>query len=881
MSAPTIAGYSLKEAQSDGTFGTVYRAQWGRNVPCAVKVLRLKTIQPAYVSWCLENLIRAGQEHPHIVSIHGFDLTHEPAYVATDWIEPPSGGIKTLEDAVGKWSVPQILRALSALCRVLKWLHERSLIHTGITTSNVLLRTDEPESVCLTDLGQGLVDATQQAQWQRHAPYLSPERCRLLTPHGDTSGETWDIYAFGVIAYRLLTGRFPRGEKYLEQQNGPFKLDAWARQLDGEPAITWDNGSPSEAEVSLRKIVERCLSLSEATRFQHFSELAASLGNFDQSHQPESSPMETAIPAAPLTSSTQDDASSPPITVSSPASSSLQTAAPTTPTTPSEFLRSPAASTRPWALAACVAVAAAVFAAASAGHFYQQRNKLSQRLEDSEGIVNEARKQSAQHNELVDKQNAAARAATAEQQRLRLNISHEQQTSDHLLATLLDQQPREDHLLQLWRHGLEDYSAQAHQRLKLLDSDPQAKEATARTRWHLAQIALVQGDTKAASTLLDEALRDVETAANAAPSKLAHAELGLLGGKIQVRRGAASLASNRHAEAIQELERACSSLEHYLELKPEDSTASRELSRATCLKGKALLAKPDPVAAMEPLIKATQTAQQLILSPAQREEDIFLLVDSYHELAQAHTLLEKMPEALKCYFEPLEFLRKYERDNKQSTGASRRLAASYIGIGRTLHQLGNLTESSQALNQGIHVLLDLVKDHPEEEIFAFQLGTAYGEVARLVNSAKSAGDAHGYAQSAVDFLRIVTEKNPVDPRYRLHYAMELTSLAEIQEGLSKYAEAIKSGGLAQPILEALMEDNSLPNRERNLAQERLARLFSSLGRAHAQLKSKENAIQAYTQATTTWTKVLNLDPKNTTAQTCLKRAEEELARLKP
>lgn len=878
MSAPTIAGYSLKEAQSVGTFGTVYRAIWGGDIPCAVKVLGLETIQSAYVSWCLEILMGAGQEHPNIVSIHGFDLAHEPAYIATDWIKPPPGGIRTLEDAVGKWSVPQILRALSAVCRAVQWLHDRNLIHTGITTSNVLLKTDDPESICLTDLGQGLVDATQRASWKKHAPYLSPERCRIITPQGDTSGEAWDIYAFGVVAYRLLTGRFPRGESFLQRQTGDFILDEWAAQLMSEPAISWGKGTPSEMESPLRKIIERCLSLNETKRFQHVSELAASLSELAPSTQPVIMPTEATIPAPLL-------ASPAPIAISSPPSTDLSQAIPPvrtdTPASPVEAPRTASSSTRPWMLTTCATGAAAVLAAGLAGHFFQQRNQFSQRIKDTEGIVSEARKQSAQHHEFVEKQNTAAKAAHAEKERLKLNILHERQLSDHLLETLLDQQPKEAHLQQQWRATLEDYSAQAQARLKLLDSDPNAKETTARARWHLAQIALVNGEAKAAATLLDEALRDVETAANASPSKQAHAEWDLLAGKIQVRRGAASLASNRTAEAVQELERACTSLDQFLELNPEDSAASRELSRANALKGKALLARPDPTAALEPLLKATQVSQQLIHSPAQREADIFLLVDSYHELAQAHILLEKFPEALKCYMEPLDILRKHDRDHKKSTGTPHRLAASYIGIGRMLHRMGNLSESSQALNQGIHVLLDLVKEQPEEELFAFQLGSAYGEVSRLVNSAKSAGEALGYAQSAVEFLRIVTEKNPIDPRYRLHYAMELTSLAEIQEGLSQFSDTLKSGSLAQPSLEALLEDDTLPNRERNLAQERLARLFSSMGRAHAQLKSKENAIQAYTQATAAWTKVLNLEPKNAVAQTCLKRAEEELARLKP
>lgn len=887
MQAPEVSGYTLHDCQGTGTFGSVFRADWDGRLQCAVKLLNPVGIHPAYLSWCLEKL-REEERHPNILPVLGFDLAHQPAYVSSAWVDKSDTGPRTLQDAVGRWDMVQNVHSLMALAKALAWLHKRGIIHTGLTSSNVLLLSEDPENIMVTDIGQGLIEASQRANWRRHAPYFSPERCRHEAPHGESSGEAWDVYAFGVIGFRLLTGKFPRAAAFFadastkEEIKSSSKLDltALAEALESEPMLQWPEPATNPRAAAMQQAIERCLALQPEARFAHMTDV---LNEFEKIEQfPAESPPIAIAPQTPQ----QTPGELP--TLPEPAPGTTASEAPTisksaeapapTPRRPKPASQPRSVPTKVTWLTSAAAVAAAIVALL---HFRQAQD-LRQDLIDLQSANSKAQQLAAASEAASTKQSQAAQTALNEQNRLKRNLLQEQELSDQLLQTLLDQRPAEnDPLAETWRNRLGEYAAHAQDRLKNIASNPDLLESAARTRWNMASINLALGEKKVAEGWLEEALRDVDAAAAATTDKTLHATWDLLAGRILSRRGEINLDQLKYAEAAQQLNQANKSLTAYLGSHADDVTGQREHARAAWLEGRALLAKPDPTAAAQILLKAAEMANGLTFSPAQRDEDIFLLVDTYHELARCQIEMKDDNAALKSFLEPLQKLRTYDRDHPKAPESRERLATSYIEMGRVLSRVGNASEASQALNQGIRLLLELIIEYPENEQYTFLTGTAYGEVSRLISSSGKPADAISYAQSAVQYLNILTEKNRIEPQYRLHYAAELTSLSEIQESISHFPEAVKSGLSAVSLLDELSTEGGLANADRSVAQNCLARIQSSLGRSCENLKQKDEAVSWYSKAIASWQKVAAEGNKDEKVQKNLSWTQDQLKRLQP
>ncbi|MBK1612570.1 hypothetical protein CKO44_03715 [Rubrivivax gelatinosus] len=101
------------------------------------------------------------------------------------------------------------LGLLLQICDALQYAHGRLVIHRDIKPANVLVQADG--QVRLLDFGIArLLDGgsepglTQHGQRPMTPEYAAPEQVR-----GEEPGVAADVYALGVLAYRLVTGRSP------------------------------------------------------------------------------------------------------------------------------------------------------------------------------------------------------------------------------------------------------------------------------------------------------------------------------------------------------------------------------------------------------------------------------------------------------------------------------------------------------------------------------------------------------------------------------------------------------------------------------------------------------------------------------------------------
>lgn len=128
----------------------------------------------------------------------------------------------------------------------LKDLHVNGKVHCNLTSENVLITDDGrvllTNYVVLGDRNQSLSEHMNSSSRQMpiSMAYVAPER--YGESHNTTILPTVDIFAFGVLTYQMLTGRFPFGalNNAIEYQNRALAGN-WNKSILGHDAVKWES----------------------------------------------------------------------------------------------------------------------------------------------------------------------------------------------------------------------------------------------------------------------------------------------------------------------------------------------------------------------------------------------------------------------------------------------------------------------------------------------------------------------------------------------------------------------------------------------------------------------------------------------------------------
>jgi hypothetical protein len=232
MSPTEIAGrYRLESRLGYGGMSTVHLAfdlRLERRV--AVKLLAEHLAEdPTFVSrFQREAQAAARLVHPNIVQVFdsGLDERSAQHFIVMEYIEGQSCA-EILRDR-GWVDVEQAASIIEQACEGLHYAHRHGVVHRDVKPGN-LLRSLEGE-IKLADFG--IAKATEQSSITQvgsvlgTAAYLAPEQAR-----GEEAGPPADLYALGVVAYQLVSGRLPYEATSLtelalkQQQEEPPMLD--------------------------------------------------------------------------------------------------------------------------------------------------------------------------------------------------------------------------------------------------------------------------------------------------------------------------------------------------------------------------------------------------------------------------------------------------------------------------------------------------------------------------------------------------------------------------------------------------------------------------------------------------------------------------------
>lgn len=124
-----------------------------------------------------------------------------------------------------KWTSPDLaLHICRELLRALSYLHKNGMIHKDLKLENVILHAPSKEGNLPTDQSVVLVDFDTMENWTPTSPkakdvlgtdqYIAPEAYI-----GNYSPKS-DVFAVGVIIYKVLTGFYPFDERIFIDEAG-------------------------------------------------------------------------------------------------------------------------------------------------------------------------------------------------------------------------------------------------------------------------------------------------------------------------------------------------------------------------------------------------------------------------------------------------------------------------------------------------------------------------------------------------------------------------------------------------------------------------------------------------------------------------------------
>jgi serine/threonine protein kinase len=272
--------YTLLQRLGGGGMGHVYLAEEARlERRCALKVLHPEMAKDRDH---VERFLREAQliarlSHPNIVQIYAFGEAEAGVYFAMELLAGEDLHARVKARRERPYTVMEAVAWAVEIARAVGVVHAAGLIHRDLKASNVFLAwQDGQDLVKLLDFGiaRPVVgsDLTKTGVSLGTPSYMSPEQ--ILNSPLDART---DIYSFGVVLFKLLTGRTPFIGSHLE-----LAMMHCSVAPSTPSAVAPDAGIPP----SLDALVLRMLAKSPGERPASMQEVEQALLAILADHQP-------------------------------------------------------------------------------------------------------------------------------------------------------------------------------------------------------------------------------------------------------------------------------------------------------------------------------------------------------------------------------------------------------------------------------------------------------------------------------------------------------------------------------------------------------------------------------------------------------------------
>ncbi|MFZ4622896.1 MAG: serine/threonine-protein kinase, partial [Rhodoferax sp.] len=211
MAHPEQLGkYTIKTLLGEGAMGVVYKAfdpGIGRLV--AIKTIRRALSQDRHAETSLADRFRNEARavgrltHPGIVAIYELGQDGDNAFIAMEYVE--GRDLSQILTATPILPEPDVQQVMCQLLAALECAHQQGVWHRDIKPANLIISTAGQLKV--TDFGIARIESaalTQVSSTIGTPGYMAPEQYT-----GDRIDHRVDIFASGVLLYRMLSGQAP------------------------------------------------------------------------------------------------------------------------------------------------------------------------------------------------------------------------------------------------------------------------------------------------------------------------------------------------------------------------------------------------------------------------------------------------------------------------------------------------------------------------------------------------------------------------------------------------------------------------------------------------------------------------------------------------
>jgi serine/threonine-protein kinase len=294
--------YRVLRQLGEGGMGNVYRAvQDAIEKKVALKVLKAEysSSPDMVVRFHREAVSACRIKHPNVVDVFDLgQLDDGRFYLAMELLE--GRDLSQVLAASGPMTAERAVPIVLQICRALNAAHQSGIVHRDLKPENVFLHrtSDGDEIVKIVDFGIAHLLA-QEPERSRTVPTLerAPDGSRKLTsvgmifgtpeymaPEQATGGRIdhrADIYAIGVILYKMLTGHAPF--------SGQSFLDVLAKQVGEEPPRMSKMNPALDIPKELEQVVMRSLAKKPDDRYATMARFAQAIAYAGQRARVQSS----------------------------------------------------------------------------------------------------------------------------------------------------------------------------------------------------------------------------------------------------------------------------------------------------------------------------------------------------------------------------------------------------------------------------------------------------------------------------------------------------------------------------------------------------------------------------------------------------------------
>ena len=200
-----IGKYIATDIIGHGAYSIVYRGlHRDLNRPVAIKMMRHNLALDNEFQNTFRNEAKtiAAMNHPNI-RVYDIEERYRTLFIIEELVEGQS--LKKMLEHLRVIPLKLAVDFLIQICSGLEYAHRKSIIHRDINATNILVRPDD--HLKILDFGLACPMGTEDFASSGTLAYMAPEQIESLALDQRT-----DIYALGITAFEMITGRRPYPE---------------------------------------------------------------------------------------------------------------------------------------------------------------------------------------------------------------------------------------------------------------------------------------------------------------------------------------------------------------------------------------------------------------------------------------------------------------------------------------------------------------------------------------------------------------------------------------------------------------------------------------------------------------------------------------------